>query len=64
MGMLVWIALDEFGPRLPRAQFYAVMLMLFESIAGSETLPPRLARQLLRTLWSRYQLAVRETRIH
>lgn len=55
LGRLVSIAIEEFGPDLPRIHFNDVLLALFECIPGLETIPTTIARQYLKDLWSRYQ---------
>jgi hypothetical protein len=59
MGRLVSIAMKQLGCGLAQTQFNDVMLALFEHIAGLETIPPKLARQYLATLWSMYQQATK-----
>ena len=58
MGMLVSIALDEFGLGLTRTQFNKVMLALFEHIPGFETLPHSRNVRYLKLLWLKYQQTV------
>ena len=49
MTVLVSIALDEFGRKMPRPQFNDMMLGLLEHIPGFETLPRKRSQQYLRT---------------
>jgi hypothetical protein len=58
IGRLVSIALEEFGPKLNRTQFNEVMLVLFENIAGLETLPRKRSQRYLQLLWLEYQQAI------
>jgi hypothetical protein len=53
IGTLASVAMEDFGPGLTRTEFNDVMLWLFESIAGFETL-----------LWSKYQQAIRDNPLH
>lgn len=55
---------EDFGPGLTRTEFNDVMLWLFESIAGFETLPSKLSQWYLRLLWSKYQQAIRDNPLH
>jgi hypothetical protein len=55
INMLVQIVIDESGFRQPRSQFNNNMLMLFENIAGFETLSRKRSTHMLNTLWSKYQ---------
>jgi uncharacterized protein YpuA (DUF1002 family) len=55
INMLVQIVIDESGYRQTRDQFNDHTLMLFENIAGLETLSRKHSTRLLNTLWSKYQ---------
>src|ERR1019366_4994167 len=55
LDMLVQIVIDESGYTLTRNQFNDTMLMLFENIAGFETLSRKRSNKYLNTLWSMYQ---------
>jgi hypothetical protein len=52
-SLLGAVALEDFGPGLTRTEFNDVILWLFESIAGFETLPSKLTQWYLRLLWSK-----------
>jgi hypothetical protein len=52
---LVQIVRDESGDKLSRADFNDAMLLLFENIAGFETLPGKRCQQYLKILWQSYQ---------
>ena len=54
---LVQIVSQEMGITLSRPEFTEQMLLLFEDIAGFETLPAQLRRKYLKLLWLRYQIA-------
>jgi hypothetical protein len=56
--------MEDFGPGLTRTEFNDVMLWLFESIAGFETLPSKLTQWYLRLIWSKYQQAIRDNPLH
>ena len=64
IGTLVSVAMEDFGPDLTRIEFNDVMLWLFESIAGFETLPSKLRQWYLRLIWSKYQQAIRDNPLH
>lgn len=55
MAMLVQIVIDESGFGQTRSQFNNNMLMLFEDVAGLETLSAKQSNRILNTLWSMYQ---------
>jgi hypothetical protein len=64
IGTLVSVVMEDFGPGLPRTEFNDVMLWLFESIAGFETLPSKLTQWYLALLWSKYQQAIKANPLH
>jgi hypothetical protein len=64
IGTLVSVVMEDFGPGLTRTEFNDVMLWLFESIAGFETLPSKLTQWYLTFLWSKYRRAVRDNPLH
>jgi hypothetical protein len=53
--MLVQIVIAESGYTLTHVEFNDTMLMLFENIAGFETLSRKQSARHLNTLWSMYQ---------
>lgn len=53
--ILVQIVVDESGFGQTRSQFNNHMLMMFENIAGLETLSIKRSTHILNTLWSKYQ---------
>jgi hypothetical protein len=55
--MLVRIVREDSGDNVSRSEFDETMLLLFENIAGFETLPERTSKQLLDKLWQKYQAA-------
>ena len=55
LHMLVQIVIDESGYRQTRGQFNDNTLMLFENIAGLETLSRKQSTRILNRLWSKYQ---------
>jgi hypothetical protein len=55
LNMLVQIVIDESGYTLTRVEFNDTMLMLFENIAGFETLSTKQSTRFLNTLWSMYR---------
>ena len=55
MEMLVQIVIDESGFGQTRRQFNNNMQMMFEDVAGLETLSAKQSNRILNTLWSRYQ---------
>ena len=55
LDMLVQIVIDESGYRQTRGQFNDNTLMLFENIAGLETLSRKQSTRILNRLWSKYQ---------
>jgi hypothetical protein len=57
LNTLVKIIRDQSGDTLSRADFNDGMLLLFENIAGFETLPRKLSRRYLKILWQSYQTA-------
>jgi hypothetical protein len=56
---LVAIVRGEAGDGLTRADFNERLLLLFEDVAGFETLPQQRRRQHLGTLWQSYESARR-----
>lgn len=56
---LAQIVRDESGDKLSRSDFNDAMLLLFENIAGFETLPGKQCQQYLKILWQSYQTARR-----
>jgi hypothetical protein len=59
LNTLVEIIREQSGDTLSRADFNDTMLLLFENIAGFETLPRKLSQQYLKILWQSYQTAHR-----
>jgi hypothetical protein len=55
--MLVRIVREDSGDKVSRSDFNEAMLLLFENIAGFETLPQRISKQLLDKLWQEYLAA-------
>jgi hypothetical protein len=55
--MLLQIVRDASGNQLMRPAFNEVVLVLFDDIAGFETLPASKRRKYLNLLWLRYQIA-------
>ena len=55
LNTLIQIVIDESGSALSRVDFNETMLMLFENIAGFETLSTKQSTRFLNTLWSMYQ---------
>jgi hypothetical protein len=55
MEILVQIVIDESGFGQTRSQFNNNMLMMFEDVAGLETLSAKQSNRILNRLWSMYQ---------
>ena len=51
IDMLVRIVREDSGDNVSRSGFNKSMLLIFENIAGFESLPQRASKQLLATLW-------------
>jgi len=64
IGVLISSVMEDFGPGLTRTEFNDVMLWLFESIAGFETLPSKLTHWYLALLWSKYRQAIKVNPLH
>ena len=59
LNTLVEIIREQSGDTLCRADFNDTMLLLFENIAGFETLSRNLSQRYLKILWQSYQTAHR-----
>jgi hypothetical protein len=59
LNTLVAIVREQRGDKLSRAEFTDAMLLLFENIAGFETLPRRLSQRYMKILWQSYETARR-----
>jgi hypothetical protein len=57
LTMLVRIVREDSGDNVPRSDFNESMLLMFENIAGFETLSQRNSKQLLDKLWQLYHTA-------
>ena len=57
--MLVRIVREESGDKVSRSEFNESMLLIFENIAGFETLSTRDSKQLLGMLWQEYRATCR-----
>ena len=55
LATLISIVIEESGDKLTRRQFDDAVLMLFENIAGFESLPRRQADRYLKSLWTMYR---------
>jgi hypothetical protein len=59
LNTLVEIVREQSGDQLSRAEFTDAMLLLFENIAGFETLPRKVSQRYVKILWQSYQTACR-----
>ena len=57
IDMLVRIVREDSGDNVSRSDFNESILLMFENIAGFETLPQRTSKQLLDELWQIYRAA-------
>jgi hypothetical protein len=54
---LLRIVREDSGDNVSRSEFNEAMLLLFENIAGFETLPQRTSKQLIDKLWQEFRAA-------